>query len=166
MEEELCTVLDFPQSRDSQVYLSCTACFSVFLWFDPWCPPFPDQASQSVFRDLNGSSSNKMRVLLNFVHSCLPSIPGTASLVSYPYYLFDILVRLFSYCCPTLVVRWTVLLPKTLYRWAGLYYQRWVCLFHKVRCCSWFFCAIFMDDETVVAPQYLECLDFIDFTWN
>lgn len=32
----------------------------------------------------------------------------------------------FSYCCPTLVVRWTVLLPKTLNRWTGLHNQRWV----------------------------------------
>lgn len=46
--------------------------------------------------------------------------------LSDPYYRFDILVRCFSYCCPTLVVRWTVLLPKALNRWTGLYYQRWV----------------------------------------
>lgn len=73
MEEELCTVFDFPKPRDSRVYLSCTACFSVSLGFDPWCPSSPDQAFQSVFRDPNGSSSNKMRLLLNFV-VCLLSL--------------------------------------------------------------------------------------------
>lgn len=34
----------------------------------------------------------------------------------------DILVHCFSYCFPTLVVRWTILLSKALDRWTGLYY--------------------------------------------
>lgn len=58
----------------------------------------------------------------SFLASSVMSAPEILS----PYYLFDILVRCFSYCCPTLVVRWAVLLSKTLDRWTGLYYQRWV----------------------------------------
>lgn len=126
--EEICTACP--------LYLSCTTCSSVFLRSDPGSDPrFPSVTGQSP--GLGAASSNKS-LLLNFVQSCWPS-DSLFSLswhllsclhlkhVSHPYSLFDISVRcFFPYCCPTLVVRRAVLLSKTLDRWTGLYYPRWV----------------------------------------
>lgn len=104
--------------------LHCLLFSSPLVWSRSW-------SSHDSRRDV--SSKFKLKVPLVELWAelccfslCLPPLhplPETLSL----YFLFDILVPcFFSYCCPTLVVRWTVLLPQTLNRWTGLHYQRWV----------------------------------------
>lgn len=127
-----CTARNFSTKEIVQSISAALPALQFFLWFDPWFPSFPGRPPQSVSRDPSSKFKQnvplvELRVMLfafclclSFPASSVKSAPETLL----PYYLFDILVRCFSYCCPTLVVRRTVLLPKALNWWTGLYYQR------------------------------------------
>lgn len=127
------TLEELANLNDAQLVIHCTACSSLFLWCDPCSPMIPGVApgAQQQVQTKRASCWTLSDVVL-FLSLFLPSSLASSAWWSAPetlspYFLFDILVPcFFSYCCPTLVVRWTVLLPKTLNRWTGLHYQRWV----------------------------------------
>lgn len=73
----------------------------------------------SQFPGIRAASSNKKCLLLNFLQCCWPSDPVSPSLhlllcfylnLSHPTAFLTSWSVVSSYCCPTLVVRWTVLL--------------------------------------------------------
>lgn len=135
--EKLCTAYNFSKY---EIVISISAAQPAFQFccgLIPGLPPFP--VLPGVFSSVNFQGSEQQVqtkaascwTLCNVAFWPCFSFLASSSVMSAPeilspYYLFDILVHCFSYCCPTLVVRWAVLLSKTLDRWTGLYYPRWV----------------------------------------
>lgn len=133
--KKLCTAFNFSKYEIVCSISAALAAFQCSSSLIPGFPHFPGQLPPWASRD----PSSKFKQNPHLVELCVMLFLAfwpcfsflTSSVLSAPeilsaYCLFDILVRCFSYCCPTLVVRWTVLLSKTLDRWTGLYYQRWV----------------------------------------
>lgn len=101
--------------------------FGVFLWISASFVSFSQNEGFFWNPKLSSELCALFLILDPFFFPYLPSLkcrpaPDILSLLA-----FDILVAVFSYCCPTLVVRRAVLLSQTLGRGTGLYNQRWVC---------------------------------------